>query len=77
MGIGVGSIVVAGSLVTKDTPPCKIWGGVPAKKIYDRFKNNEEKQRHMVMLNKLGGKYVIFKSRSTHSVICKKWRNVA
>lgn len=32
----------------------------------------EEKLRHMVMLNKLGrGKYVIFKSLSTTSVICK------
>lgn len=38
----------------------------------------EEKLRHMVMLNKLGrGKYVVFKSLSTTSVICKKWRNVA
>lgn len=59
--IGAGSIVAAGSLVTKDIPPCEIWGGVPAKKISDRFNNNEEKQRHMVMLNKLGGG-VIFNS---------------
>lgn len=29
--IGHNSIVAAGSVVTKDIPPCEIWGGVPAK----------------------------------------------
>ena len=37
-----------------------------------------EKQRYMVMLNKLGGgKYVIFNYLSASFVTCKKWRNVA
>lgn len=54
--IGAGSIVAAGSLVTKDIPPCEIWGGVPAKKISDRFNSEEEKQMHMVLLDKLRGK---------------------
>ena len=29
--IGHNSVVAAGSVVTKDIPPCEIWGGVPAK----------------------------------------------
>lgn len=31
--IGDGAIIAAGAVVTKDVPPCEIWGGVPAKKI--------------------------------------------
>jgi len=31
--IGSGSIIAAGSVVTKDVPPNAIFGGVPAKKI--------------------------------------------
>ena len=50
--IGAGSIVAAGSLVTKDIPSCEIWGGVPAKKISDRFKNDEDKQKHLLVLKK-------------------------
>jgi acetyltransferase-like isoleucine patch superfamily enzyme len=34
--IGKGSIVGAGSVVTKDIPPYQVWGGVPAKYIKDR-----------------------------------------
>lgn len=32
-----GAIVAAGSVVTKDVDTYSIWGGVPAKKIKDRF----------------------------------------
>jgi len=32
VSIGAGSIIAAGSVVTKDIPPCEIWGGNPAKK---------------------------------------------
>lgn len=35
--IGNGAIVAAGSVVTKDIEPYAIYGGVPAKKIKDRF----------------------------------------
>lgn len=35
--IGRGSIIAAGSVVTKDTQPYSIIGGVPAKKIGQRF----------------------------------------
>lgn len=48
--IGKGSIVAAGSVVTKDIPPCEIWGGNPAKKIKDRFTTEEEKMYHLAFL---------------------------
>ena len=51
--IGAGCIVAAGSLVTKDIPPCEIWGGVPAKKIADRFADEEDKLRHLFFLKQI------------------------
>lgn len=45
--IGKGSIIAAGSVITKDVPPCEIWGGVPAKKIKDRFVTKEDKYKHL------------------------------
>ncbi len=50
--IGMGAIIAAGALVNKDVPPCEIWGGVPAKKIGDRFKTTEERERHIKFLLK-------------------------
>ena len=41
--IGIGVVIGAGSIVTKDIPNYEIWGGNPAKKIKDRF-NEEEKK---------------------------------
>ena len=38
--IGRGSIVAAGSVVTKSIPPYTIWGGVPARFIKNRFNEN-------------------------------------
>lgn len=49
--IGRGSIVGAGAVVTKDILPYEIWGGVPARKIRDRFSTKEERQIHDLMLN--------------------------
>ena len=46
-----GSIIAAGSVVTKNIPPCEIWGGVPAKKIRDRFNNLKDKNNHLSFLN--------------------------
>ena len=37
MNIGDGSIIAANACVTKDVSPYTIVGGVPAKKIRDRF----------------------------------------
>lgn len=45
--IGRGSIVAAGSVVKSDIPPFTIYGGVPAKLIRNRFKNDEELQKHI------------------------------
>lgn len=47
--IGDGAIVAAGSVVTKDVEPYAIYGGVPAKKIKDRF-SAEERKIHEQML---------------------------
>jgi acetyltransferase-like isoleucine patch superfamily enzyme len=49
--IGRGAIVAAGAVVTKDIPPYEIHGGVPAKKIADRFNTDEQRQLHDHMLN--------------------------
>lgn len=48
--IGMGSVIAAGAVVTKDVPPCEIWGGNPAKKIRDRFLSEEDKNRHIEYL---------------------------
>lgn len=48
--IGNGCIVAAGSVVTKDLEPYGIYGGIPARKIKDRF-NESEIQAHELMLN--------------------------
>ena len=49
--VGEGSIVSAGSVVTKSIPPYQIWGGVPAKFIKERFNENELKE-HLKILKK-------------------------
>ncbi len=49
--IGRGSIIAAGAVVTKDVPPYEIHAGVPAKKLRDRFENEEQKQIHEEMLS--------------------------
>lgn len=37
--IGKGSVIAAGAVVTKNVGEYEIWGGVPAKKIKNRFDN--------------------------------------
>lgn len=54
--IGKGSIIAAGAVVTQNVPPCEIWGGVPAKKIKDRFKSENEKEIHLKILSQHGNK---------------------
>ena len=49
--IGRGSVVAAGSVVTKDIPECEIWGGVPARKLKDRFSTEEAKKKHLNFLD--------------------------
>lgn len=48
--IGRGAIIAARAVVTRNVPPYEIWGGVPAKKIGERFSNPEDRARHDAML---------------------------
>ncbi|WP_345950878.1 MULTISPECIES: acyltransferase [unclassified Mucilaginibacter] len=45
--IGTGSIIAAGSVVTKNVEPYSIYAGVPAKKIKDRFNSQQELEQHI------------------------------
>lgn len=47
VSIGDGAIIAAGSVVTKDVPPCCIVGGNPAKFIKYRFANIEANTEHI------------------------------
>lgn len=47
--IGDGAIIAAGSVVTKNVEAYCIYGDVPAKKIKERF-SDEERQKHIAML---------------------------
>lgn len=48
--IGDGSIIAAGSVVTKDVEPYSIYAGVPAKKIRDRFDSKENLDEHIKII---------------------------
>lgn len=49
--IGQGSIIASGSVVTKNVEPFSIYGGVPAKKIGERFNSNKELEDHKRLYN--------------------------
>ncbi len=49
--IGTGSIIAAGSVVTKNVEPFSIYAGVPAKKIRDRFDSKEDLENHLTMIH--------------------------
>lgn len=49
--LGEGCVIAAGAVVTCDVPPCEIWGGIPARKIKDRFFANEEREQHLKYLH--------------------------
>ncbi len=50
--IGDGAIVAAGTVVSKNIPPCEIHGGIPNRKIKDRFDDPAHTQRHLEFLQK-------------------------
>jgi acetyltransferase-like isoleucine patch superfamily enzyme len=47
-----GAIIAAGAIVNRDIPECEIWGGVPAKKIANRFKNEADRDKHLTFIMK-------------------------
>ncbi len=49
--VGRGSIIAMGAVVVKDVEPYSIVGGVPARKIKDRFSTPEEIAEHDEMLS--------------------------
>ena len=49
--INRGSIIAAGSVVVKDVESYSIYGGIPAKKIKDRFDNVEDLKTHIEIYN--------------------------
>lgn len=48
--IGRGAIIAASAVVTKDVPPYEIWGGIPARKIGERFPDPADRLKHDQML---------------------------
>lgn len=48
--INDGSIIAAGSVVTKNVEPYAIYAGNPAKKIADRFSTQEDRQKHIELI---------------------------
>jgi chloramphenicol O-acetyltransferase type B len=49
--IGEGSIIGAGSIVSKDVNPYSIYAGVPAVKIKNRFDKKEDLNKHLNLVN--------------------------
>lgn len=47
--IGTGSIIAAGSVVTKDIDSYCVYGGVPAKKIGERFDSKDLLENHIML----------------------------
>jgi acetyltransferase-like isoleucine patch superfamily enzyme len=51
-----GSIISAGAVVTKDTKPYGIYGGVPAKRLSDRFDSKKDLEKHIKQLQNKNNK---------------------
>lgn len=63
--IGDGSIVAAGTVVTKDVPPYTIVGGVPSKIIRKRFLSEEEEAVHREFLDNVEPEKVVDYAKDT------------
>ncbi len=51
VNIADGSIIAAGSVVTRDTEPYSIYAGVPARKIHSRFESAQKLERHLMEIS--------------------------
>ena len=49
VNIADGCIIAAGAVVTKDTEPYGIYGGVPARRIKERFPNHDDIAKHIAL----------------------------
>lgn len=61
--IGDGSIIAAGSVVTKDVEPYSIYGGIPAHKIKERFSSIEDIKEHVTGIQK-------FETTNNDNLLC-------
>lgn len=57
VNIGDGSIIAAGSVVTKDVEAYCIYGGVPARKISERFDNESDRIKHTNFLEESSSQF--------------------
>jgi chloramphenicol O-acetyltransferase type B len=55
--IGEGSVIAAGSVVTRDVDEYAIYAGNPAKKIRERFSSQADRERHAQALRAKKGKH--------------------
>ena len=53
VNIGSGSIIAAGSIVTKDVSECEIVGGNPARLIRNRFTKVDDVTAHLLNISKI------------------------
>ncbi len=51
--VGEGSILAAGSVVTKNIEPYSVYGGIPAKKIKNRFSENDLEKHLIILKNRI------------------------
>lgn len=65
--VGRGTVVAAGSVVTKDIPPYSIAAGVPARVIGQRFTDTETITRHEAAIQ--GGRFAFSERGFDHCVI--------
>ncbi len=59
VSIADGCIIAAGAVITKDTEPYGVYGGVPAKRIKDRFSSRLETDEHIFLVSHINDREVL------------------